>query len=170
MLEKGKDDREDTLSKHMDPLSDELTTAEIAEMWMEDIYRKGDWTAIDRLHDNDFLDHSAAGRESGNDGYKNGVIYLYRAFPDFHAITEDMIVEETRSKDSGPGCCGKVVIRWSGSGTHQGEFLGFGATAKNITFRGIEILMITNGKITDRWGEWDGLDLLDQLGGEVNND
>ncbi|MBN2206275.1 MAG: ester cyclase, partial [Candidatus Aminicenantes bacterium] len=35
---------------------------------------------------------------------------------------------------------------------------------RRIAFRGIEILRIEEGKVVDRWGEWDGLDLLVQLG------
>ncbi|MCI0404726.1 MAG: ester cyclase [candidate division Zixibacteria bacterium] len=31
-------------------------------------------------------------------------------------------------------------------------------------FKGIEIITIKNGKIIERWGEWDGIDLLEQLG------
>ena len=32
------------------------------------------------------------------------------------------------------------------------------------SFRGIEILTVSMGKISERWGEWDGMDLLRQLG------
>jgi hypothetical protein len=31
-------------------------------------------------------------------------------------------------------------------------------------FKGIEIVRVRDGLITERWGEWDGLDLIAQLG------
>jgi predicted ester cyclase len=33
-----------------------------------------------------------------------------------------------------------------------------------IQFVGIEIVRVADGRIAERWGEWDGLALLDQLG------
>ncbi|RKX26339.1 MAG: hypothetical protein DRP47_08315 [Candidatus Zixiibacteriota bacterium] len=56
-----------------------------------------------------------------------------------------------------------VAIRWTAEGTHQGEYLGVSPTGKLILFRGIEILQIVNGQVAERWGEWDGFDLLEQL-------
>lgn len=76
------------------------------------------------------------------------------AFPDFTASTEDLVVDETS---------GKVAIRWSAVGTHRAEFLAYPATGRRITFRGIEIIRIQRGKIIERWGEWDGRDLAEQL-------
>ncbi len=40
-----------------------------------------------------------------------------------------------------------------------------GRAADNDGFKlGIEIIRIRDGRITERWGEWDGIDLLEQLG------
>ncbi len=38
------------------------------------------------------------------------------------------------------------------------------ATGKKMNFRGIEILIIKENKIVERWGEWDGINVLEQLG------
>ncbi|GEM_PF-27455 len=129
--------------------------AEIARRWMEDVWQKRDLSAIDRLHSPEFIDRSPAGRASDRAGYKAGTAECFRAFPDFRCAIEDQIVDPE----------GRVAIRWTAQGTHWGAFLGHAPTGKRITFRGIEILRIENGLIVERWGEWDGLDLLDQLGG-----
>ena len=90
----------------------------------------------------DFLDHN---------GYPdqplgpNGVIDGYRvwrdAFPDPKAIIEDIIAEED-----------KVVIRVTGTGTHQGEFFGIPATGKKIEIGSISIFRVVDGRIKERWG------------------
>ena len=127
----------------------------IVERWMVEVWQRGTVAAIDELHAPDFQDHSPAGRPADNEGFKEGVRELYRGFPDFSAVTEDLIIDLA---------AGKVAVRWKGTGTHYGEFLGAKPTDKQITFRGIEILRIENGRIVERWGEWDGIDLLEQLG------
>ncbi|MBK7188514.1 MAG: ester cyclase [bacterium] len=54
-------------------------------------------------------------------------------------------------------------MRWTAVGTHRGAYLGAEPTGKRITFKGIEVIRVRDGRITARWGEWDGLDLLGQL-------
>jgi predicted ester cyclase len=82
---------------------------------------------------------------------------LYRAFPDFCALIDDLVVDEA---------AGKVTIRWSATGTHQDMFMGVLPTGRSITCRGIDILLVDDRtlRIVERWGEWDGIDLLGQLG------
>jgi len=132
----------------------------IATRWMEDVWQRGDLDAVDELHAPDFVDRSPAGRGSDLASYRKGIAELYAAFPNFRAIIEDLIVESRT---------GKVVIRWRATGTHRGSFLGVEATGRVIRFRGIEILQIEAGKIVERWGEWDGLNLVDQLRGDQEN-
>ena len=127
----------------------------IAERWMQEVWQQGKIDAIDDLHAPNFQDRSPAGRATDNAGYKEGLHELFTAFPDFHAITDDLVIDTA---------AGKVAVRWSATGTHRGTFMGMAPTNKPITFRGIEILRIENGRIVERWGEWDGIDLLQQLG------
>ena len=59
---------------------------------------------------------------------------------------------------------GKSAIRWSASASQHGDFYGLKPTGKAIFFTGIEILAIDqDGLITERWGEWDGLSILEQI-------
>jgi predicted ester cyclase len=48
-------------------------------------------------------------------------------------------------------------------GSHQGEFMGHAGTGRRIDFAGVEIIRCANGKIVERWGEWDALSLEAQL-------
>lgn len=128
----------------------------VARSWMQRVWAQRDVEAIDELHAPEFVDHSSAGRGTDRNAYRAGVAELFAAFPDWTAITEELVVDVTTNK---------VAIRWSAVGSHRGEFLGMVPTGRRVTFRGIEILSVRTGKVVERWGEWDGLDLMEQLRG-----
>jgi len=73
--------------------------------------------------------------------------------PDFHTHIEDLIAEGD-----------KVVARVTMTGTHSGDFFGIPATGKKVSFTGVYIVRIAEGKIVEHWGEEDSVSLLQQLG------
>jgi len=75
------------------------------------------------------------------------------AFPDSSLRVEDEIAEGE-----------KVVVRWSFSGTHKGSLLGVPATGKKVTWTGITIYRIVDGKVVEEQGEEDFLGLFRQVG------
>jgi steroid delta-isomerase-like uncharacterized protein len=127
--------------------------SDIAVRWME-FWRGGDLSGFDRLHADNFVDHSPSGRDRDRDSFRRSIVELYAAFPDFKAEIEDIIA------DTGSN---KAAIRWSAVGTFRGDFLGYPATNKIIRFQGIEIIKIADGRVVERWGEWDALGLVEQL-------
>jgi predicted ester cyclase len=50
-------------------------------------------------------------------------------------------------------------------GTHRGEFIGLPATGNLVTISEMHIARVVDGKIVERWAEWDQLALLQQVGG-----
>ena len=82
---------------------------------------------LDALEDviaSDVISHSALlGQPPGLEGVKQLFSSLHAAFPDFHIDVEDMIAEGD-----------KVVARVTGSGTHQGEFMGIAPTGNRVEF------------------------------------
>ena len=58
----------------------------------------------------------------------------------------------------------KVMVRWTFHGTHQGEYLGIAPTGKPVTFCGIYIFRIAEGRIAEVWNLWDRLGEWQQLG------
>jgi predicted ester cyclase len=130
----------------------------LVNRWMEDLWQDGRAEVVDELHAPEFVDRSSAGRPPDREGFKQGIRALYAAFPDFRAEVDDLLVVAAR---------GEAVIRWSGAGTHRGRFLGAEPTGRRITFSGIEIVRFDGAWIVERWGEWDGLGLLAQLGGRA---
>ena len=105
-----------------------------------------DWDAVDHDPYNPY-------REEGRDGLKK-VITMYRsAFPDLQFTIEDQIAEGD-----------KVVTRWVGTGTHQGDDLGFAASGNAVHFNGMTIGRIENGKLVEGWNVFDQLGMLQQCG------
>jgi len=135
-----------------------MTTAELerlARRWIDEIWRPGDLATFDELHAPEFRDRGAAGRGDGREDYRRMLRSFYLAFPDFHTEVEDLVVDERR---------GTVAIRWSARATHRGPYLGAEPSGRAIHFAGIEIVRGREGRIVERWGEWDGMGLLAQLG------
>ncbi|MEK7314657.1 MAG: ester cyclase [Candidatus Eisenbacteria bacterium] len=127
----------------------------IARRWIEEIWRPGDLSTFDELHAPAFRDRSAAGRGDTRDDYRRMLQAFYAAFPDFHTDIEDLAIDESRAT---------AAIRWTARGTHRGAYLGVAPSERAIDFAGIEIIRVEEGRIVERWGEWDGMSLLAQLG------
>ena len=130
-----------------------------ALQWMNEIWTKHDFSNFNIIHHPNFQDLSPAGRHSDRDEYRKGIEDLFTVFPDFTTFVEDLVIDELQ---------GKVSIRWSASGHHMGTYLGIEPTNRSIFFQGIEIITIDlQGFITERWGEWDGISLLQQLTADI---
>jgi steroid delta-isomerase-like uncharacterized protein len=125
----------------------------IAGRWIE-AWQTGRLEILDELQAPDFFDHDPSGRSPDGKGFIQGLADLYAAFPDFLAGIEDLVIDCRASK---------VAVRWTASGTQRGCFLGRAASGRRIRFKGIEIIRIAGGKIQERWGEWDSLELAKQL-------
>ena len=110
--------------------------------------------ALDEVTASDVINHSARpGQAPGLEGVKQLFSSLHAAFPDFRIDVEDMIAEGD-----------KVVARVTGSGTHQGEFMGIAPTGNRVELSAIDIARIAEGKIVEHWSNSDQLGMMRQLG------
>jgi predicted ester cyclase len=76
------------------------------------------------------------------------------SFPDMQVTTEDLIAEGD-----------KVVERWTQTQTHSGApFMGIPPSNKPITFTGISIYRIANGRIVEHWANMDLFGMMAQMG------
>jgi len=94
-----------------------------------------------------------AGAAVGPAAYRRHIEGFLKGFPDLKFTVNDTISE----KD-------KLVVDWTITGTHKGEFLGIPATNRKVSISGITINQIAEGKIIESNAIWDGLNLLRQLG------
>jgi steroid delta-isomerase-like uncharacterized protein len=98
-------------------------------------------------------DPTVEGGAVGPEAYRRQVQRFLTGLPDLKFAIDDTISE----KD-------KLVVAWTVTGTHKGEFLGVPPTNKKVTFSGITICQIADGKIIESNVMWDGLGLLEQFG------
>jgi len=94
-----------------------------------------------------------SGIPTGMEGAKVAHRIMLAGFPDYQTMIDDLIAEDD-----------KVVARITMSCTNTGSFMGMPATGKHVSFTGIYMARIANGKIVEHWGEEDGVSLLQQLG------
>ena len=103
----------------------------------------------------EFVEHEETpGFEPSKEGVKQ-MFHMYRAaFPDLRMEAEDVLVDGD-----------KVVVRARATGTHQGEFMGMPATGKSVDIQLIDIIRFgEDGLARERWGLFDALGLMQQLG------
>jgi steroid delta-isomerase-like uncharacterized protein len=115
----------------------------------------GDMSAIDETVAEDAVSHDPAMPEDvrGPEGAKQAVSMYRQAFPDLKIEVVDIMSDGD-----------KVVTRWQGSGTNDGEMMGMPATGKSTSVEGIAIDVVRDGKIVENWTHWDNLGLMQQLG------
>lgn len=58
----------------------------------------------------------------------------------------------------------RVIVRWTGTGTHVGDVNGIPPTGNAIRVDAISIHKVVGGKIAETWEVWDTLTFLQQIG------
>lgn len=139
------------------PTNEELTMNTGA---MKDLARRvytlanaGDVEAIGDLVTAGYVEHDplpgqGAGREGVIDRFSMMTTALAPRFD-----LDDLVAEGDR-----------VVVRWTNSGTHVGEFLGMPATGRSFTIAGIDIYRVEGDRLAEHWHVVDNLSMLGQLG------
>lgn len=126
----------------------------IVSEFIESLFSKGDLGAIERYTAPDFVFHDAPfGVSEDRDGIRAAATMMRTGFPDWHS-DQHLVVGE-----------GDVVVeQFTASGTHRGEVMGVAPTGSTVYLKGINIFRLENGRIVERWGRLDELNLLAQLG------
>ena len=122
---------------------------------MDEMFNEGNLDLADELFAPDYVDHDPAMPEDihGPEGFKEYVSVFRSAFPDLHIEIEDQVAEGD-----------KVVTRWTGTGTHEGDMMGIAPTGNKVTLPGMEIVRFSDGKIAEGWEGYDSMVLMQQLG------
>jgi steroid delta-isomerase-like uncharacterized protein len=127
----------------------------ITDRFTDKAWNGGDLDVIDELFSEDYVGHDAPNPEPvhGTEGMKNFLRMYHGAFSDANIVLDDTLVDGD-----------KVVTRWTGTGTHDGDLMGIPATGKAVRFTGIRIFRVADGKIVEGWVNWDTFGLMRQLG------
>lgn len=124
--------------------------------WFQEVWNEGKTQTVHELLSPDAIAIGQAGAGRALHGPEEFVPFvegIRAAFPDIRVEVEDTF-----------GADDKVVLRWSGTMTHQGDALGIPASGKSLRLTGITIAQIVDGKIVAGWDNWDQLGMLQQIG------
>jgi steroid delta-isomerase-like uncharacterized protein len=135
--------------------SDPETNKTSAQRMIDEVMNKQNMAVIDELFSTDYIMHDPAWpmEVKGPEGFKQWAgAMLEPFFSDSEIAIGDIITEGD-----------KVVVRWTWSGTHTGEFSGIPPTGRQITVTGISIHRFADGKFVESWASYDGLGMMMQL-------
>ncbi len=109
---------------------------------------------LDLIAAEDYVEHDPfPGQGNGRNDLKARARLLLSAFDPCRFTIEDIVAEDDR-----------VVVRWTSTGTHSGDFMGIPPTSRDYTIAGIDIHTVTEGRMSEHWHVVDQLGQMQQLG------
>jgi steroid delta-isomerase-like uncharacterized protein len=135
------------------PGTEDANRALMEQFWAA--YNAGDAdTILGQIFSPDFVNHTPApGFPASGQGLVDTMLYFASGFPDQRASVEEIVVE-------GDLVASRVLV----SGTHQGTAYGVPPTGRHVTYGGLTIVRIANGKMVENWGFYDQVSILAQIG------
>lgn len=124
----------------------------IVQRFLEEAYNFGNLAIGDELLTDDCVFYTPAPIE-GIASWKSFANGFLTAFPDLTIKIDDLVVEGD-----------KVAARWTANGTHQGLLRGIPASGHEVSWVGIAIYELLDGKIKIVWGLNDALGIMQQIG------
>lgn len=125
----------------------------LVRRFVEEVQGQHNLAALDELFSLDFLDHSGMSGTPTLEGSRQFFTMMFAAFPDMHFTIRQQIAEGD-----------KVLTHKTFHGTHLGPFMGIPATGKTVAIDVMDIMTVTDGKITEHWTVSDMLGMMQQLG------
>jgi steroid delta-isomerase-like uncharacterized protein len=117
-----------------------------------DAYNGRTLDAFDSLLSDDVVLVRDEEKARGRDAFKAVLGRLRSAFPDMQYRIDDVVSSGDR-----------IALRWESRGTHQGEYMGVPPTGKSVSYTGITLYELREGKIARVWVAADLLSLLRRL-------
>ncbi|MFC6962741.1 ester cyclase [Halocatena marina] len=134
-------------------MSQTSENTEIVRKFVEQAFNNGDLGAADEYIAADFVRHDPAAEDiRGRDEYKEFIEMNRDAFPDYHENIESIIAQDDT-----------VMYRWKLHGTQKGEIMGVEPTGNEVEVTGMIEMRLEDGEITELWGDFDALGMLEQL-------
>ena len=126
----------------------------LARRFYEEVFNQKKLTTVDELSDPSFVDHNAMpGQGPGAAGLRDSFEQYFNGFPDLRITLHELIAE------------GDIVVaRFTMDGTHTGTLMGVPSTGNRVTFRGIDMVRIKNGRAVEAWHEGNDAEVMMSLG------
>lgn len=115
-----------------------------------------DWSFIPKLLMPDFIRHDlseALDEVKGCENFADFLQLVLKALPDYRIQIDDIFVVENR-----------LAMRFTASGTHQGELLGCAPTGKKVKVNQINLYRFDGDKLAETWQLMDVAGFLRQVG------
>lgn len=113
----------------------------LARRWFDEVWNQRSDYLIEELMTPHSVCYTDEGPMTGPEEFKaRQYVPFLAAFPDLRVRVEDVIGQDDQ-----------VVVRWTASGTHSGEGLGFAPTHRPVSFRGLSWVRIRDGKFQEGW-------------------
>jgi steroid delta-isomerase-like uncharacterized protein len=126
---------------------------QLASRFFEELCNGRRAEVADEIVAQDYVSHGPqAPAAEGPEGVKARVA-VYQDALDGHWDVQEMFSSGDR-----------VITRWIGRGTHNGELMGAAPTGRPIAVDAMTVFRIADGKIAEEWTVWDALGLLQQVG------
>ena len=104
------------------------------------------------LHD-DFRFRGSLGQEKwGHEGFIDYVNMVHAGLSNYRCLIDDLVIEP-----------GKVFAKMSFTGLHSADFMGYGATGRQVTWAGAALFQFDGDKIASLWVLGDVKNLERQL-------
>jgi steroid delta-isomerase-like uncharacterized protein len=117
------------------------SNADLARQWFEEVWNNRRCDIIDKLLTPESICYSESGPICGPEEFRQLQYQPFvTAFPDLR-VTVDAVISEGD----------EVAIRWTATGTHTGDGLGFPATQEAVSFCGITWVVARDGKMCEGW-------------------
>ena len=110
----------------------------ILDRWWDEVWIKKNLTIADELLADNVVLHNFGVVVEGREDWKQTMTPFFTGFPDLNIPIEFTVAEGD-----------KIVVRWTATGTHTGDFRGIAPTGKRISIAGVAIARVTGGKIVE---------------------
>ena len=125
----------------------------IVQRLLREVLEEGRLEVLDEIAWPDHVEHYPfPGELQGVEGLKQRASIVRAAFDPTYTI-EHLIAEGD-----------KVAVMWSARCEHVGEWFGFPPSGKSVTFRGVDILLLRDGRLAEHWDAVDSSEFLVVVG------
>ena len=128
-----------------------MTNKEIVQGFFIEAYQNHNYNFVMEYFSDDYFDHSPAGARSNKDA-----IEVLKSVPEMFG---ELKIEILDLFEEG----GMVGTRIRFQGVHIGNCMGVLPTGKKIAFEALENFKVVNGKVTESWGYWPDMEILNKL-------
>ena len=125
----------------------------LVQQFVEEFWSGGNVAVAEEMIAKDATIYANNQEVTDIDTFKALARSMRTSFPDWYSTLEELVAEGD-----------KVAERWTGRGTHQGEFQGIPATGRRVAVPGTVFYRIVEGRIVEFRGQFDRMSMMEQLG------